>query len=401
MPSPRPHPDSQQRALRLDAGALDAADVAAWSELADRAVEPNPFFRPEFVLASVAKRRAPVELLVVRDDDRWLACMPFRRTGSWRRIPLPCLHPWLPEYSYLATLLIDRDAVRAAAEAFVAEARAQRDAAMFVFDMCDPEGPVADALVAAARRLGVPLIVQREFERAAWRRLPDGSEREDSMNEHKRQRLLAKQSRQLARHLDTELEVLDRAGDPAAWETFLAMENSGWKGEQGTALAAKPTDAAFFRAMCAGMSGRGGLELRSLEGGGRSVAMECCLKEGDELIYGFKIAYDAEFSKFSPGAQLQALTLQRFDDVRPLLYDSCAWSENAVHNRIWPDRRRMQVLVLPTVAPVARLLPFWLWIEATARGARDGIRRRRRAATAATLLAATDESLSWVPNAPV
>jgi len=319
--------------------------------------------------------------MVVRDDERWLACMPFRRTGSWRRIPLPCLHPWLPEYSFLGTPLVDRDAVAVAVEAFVAEVCAQRDAAMFVFDMCDPDGPVTVALVAAARKHGVRLIVNREFERAAWRRPPEGSHRGDAISAHRRGRIHAK-SRKLARHLGAELEVVDRAGDPAAWDRFLAMENSGWKGERGNPLAAKPTDAAFFRAMCAAVSSRGALELQSLEGGGQSVAMACRLKEGDELLYAFKIAYDPEFSRFSPGAQLQALTLRQYVERGLLLFDSCAWSENTVHNRIWPDRRRMQVIVLPTAAPLARFLPFWLWSESTARGVRDGIRRRRAGAPA-------------------
>ena len=68
-------------AVRLDAGSLDAADRAAWSDLADRAVEPNPFFRPEFVLPSVRHHDVPVELIVVRDEtrSRWVACLPVRR----------------------------------------------------------------------------------------------------------------------------------------------------------------------------------------------------------------------------------------------------------------------------------------------------------------------------------
>ena len=381
LKEPRPHSGSQLRALRLDAGALDAADVAAWSELADRAVEPNPFFRPEYVLASVVERREPVELIVVRDHDRWLACMPFRRKSRWRGRPFPCLHPWLPEYSVLATPLVDRHAVGLAADAFVAKIREQRDAAMLVLEQFPPDGPVAAALAAASQRQGVRPIVVREFERAAWRRRPDGSRTNlpVAMGADRQARKL----RQLARRLDAELEVVDRASEPAAWDRFMEMESSGWKGKAGTALLAKSTDAAFFRAMCAGMSRRGALELRSLEGDGRSVAMECNLKEGDEFLYAFKMAYDAEFDNCSPGAQLQLLWRPR---AGLLLFDRCAPPDNITANQIWPDRRRMQTLLLPTGAPSARLLRLGLSFEATrlglwstakVRSVSDEIRRRR------------------------
>ena len=55
-------------------------------------------------------------------------------------------------------------------------------------------------------------------------------------------------------------------------------------------------------------------------------------------------------------------------------------------NRMWPDRRRMQVLLLPTCARSARLLRLALWSEATRLGlwseemrrrVRNEIRRRR------------------------
>ena len=380
------------RALRLDAGSLAPAEVAAWSELADRAIEPNPFFRPEYVLASVVERHVPVELIVVRDDERWLACMPFRRTRRWRGIPLPSMHPWLKEYSVLSTPLVDRDAVGPAVDAFVAKVHGQRDAAMLVLDQLPSDGPVAAALATATKRQGVLPIVYREYERAAWHRPAAGSTPSTTISAHRRQRLRAK-SRKLVERLGAELEVVDRADEPAAWERFLEMEHSSWKGEAGTSLAVKATDAAFFRAMCAGMSRRGALQLRSLEGGGRSVAMECSLKEGDKFLYAFKIAYDPQFQECSPGAVLQSLSLQSYAEGSLLLFDSGAGPDATYANQLWPNRRLIQTLLLPTRAPTAHLLRLALWSEATRLGqwsaatavrGRGMIRRRRFGAAEGT-----------------
>ena len=38
---------------------LSDSDLAAWRELSDSALEPNPFFDPDFVMPAVAELDAP------------------------------------------------------------------------------------------------------------------------------------------------------------------------------------------------------------------------------------------------------------------------------------------------------------------------------------------------------
>ena len=234
------------------------------------------------------------------------------------------------------------------------------------------------ALRVATARARVQVMVVHDFERAAWRRRPDG--------ELSRQRIsrsalreLARGSKLLAQELGAELEVVDRASEPAAWDEFLAMEHSSWKGEAGTSMLSNEADAAFFRQMCAEMAAAGRLELLVLEGGGRAVAMLSHLVDRD-VLYSFKAAYAPEFRKFrksGPGTQLQYRAIERFQDQRLLLADSLSDPQNAHQNRIWPDRRRMQVLILQTGALSAYLLPPGLWAEAVFRRIRGEIARRR------------------------
>ena len=360
----------------LDAGELTDDDVRAWNALADRAVEPNPFFRPEFVLASVAHHPGPVELRIVRDGDRWTACMPVRRTARWRPVHLPTLHPWCPAFSLYAAPLVDRDAVEPAVSALVDAVAAEPHAVMLVFDQIDPDGPVAAALAAAAARSGLTPIVFRDFERAAWRRRGDGAPPPEAIGRSSSRRL-RRQGRQLARHVGGErLTVVDRSGEPEAWQRFIEIEASGWKGAHGTALASSASDAAFFRAVCEGMHRAGHLQLVALEAGGETLAMECHLVEND-LLYSFRIGFDERFGDFSPGALLQSLVLERFGTQGLNLADSCAAPDHPAMNRMWPDRRRMQVLFLPTRARGARGLRARLHAEELARRARRWILERR------------------------
>lgn len=368
------------RIQRRAAADVDASERRQWRELADRAVEPNPFLRPEFVLPNVTERGVDVELLVVSDDERWLACLPLVRTPRWRRIPLPTLNQWLPEYAFLATPLVDPDAVATAVDALVEALVRERRAAVLVLDQHEPSGPVGLALEAAARRRGLVPVVYWDFERAAWRRGAGGAAPALSISSSSR-RNLRRQARQLTEALDGELVLADRAAEPAAWQAFLRMENSGWKARAGAPLGASERDADFFRAICAGLSATGHLRLFVLEAGGRAVAMECAFVDRGAL-YSFKIAYDPEFHDHSPGTQLQLRTFEAYDAEGVDLADSCAAPENPNANRIFPDRRRMQILLLPTGAPSARLLALGLRAEHTGRRVRDEVVRplRRRLA---------------------
>ena len=51
-------------------------------------------------------------------------------------------------------------------------------------------------------------------------------------------------------------------------------------------------------------------------------------------LYSFKIAYDPDFSRFSPGTQLSFRVIERFHERGFVLADSCAISQNPHMNRL-------------------------------------------------------------------
>lgn len=360
---------------------LSDAAVGAWSELADRALEPNPFARPEFVLPAVRERRSDVLLAVVEDQGRWLACLPVRLVAACARLRLPCFAPWWPAYSYLATPLVDREHARVAADALIAVFRSQQLAAGLVLDPIDPAGPVARTLLASLNGQGVAPVVHTEFERAALRRRPERTYLDEAVSAAGRKKL-RKSARGLARELDGELTVVDRSTDPGAYDAFLAMEHGGWKAAGGTALLSRPGDARFFRAMCDRMAAAGLLQILSLEAAGRTVAMQCNLRDGASLS-AFKVAFDRSFARFSPGALLEVEAIDAFhDDLRLDFVDSCAAPDSPLVNRLWPDRRRMQTLLVPASQRLGVLVRPAARADAAARRAKRTLRRARAGAGA-------------------
>jgi len=81
--------------------------------------------------------------------------------------------------------------------------------------------------------------------------------------------------------------------------------------------------------------------------GGRTVAMKCNVLAGAGS-YAFKITYDEDYARYSPGVLLEMENIRRFHSRGDLQWmDSCADPGNWMMNRIWPDRRRIATLVVP------------------------------------------------------
>lgn len=364
------------QSMRVRPGEVTDTDLSAWRDLADRAAEPNPFLRPEFALADAVERDVPVEFLIAHEDGRWLALAAVHPRPASRTLPLPYLETPTGQYSLLGTPLLDRDALSTAADAIVRMVRSYRHSAALMLRSLAADGPVSVALEAAAARAGMRSIVFQQYSRAAWYRSADGSPSGTRLTTSARKEL-RRRTRLLSDALGEAPRVVDRTNEPAAWEAFLDMERSGWKDTRGTALASTVGDAAFFRRMCADLSAIGHLEVVSLEGGGRSVAMECHLLDGGQH-FSFRIAHEPAYRPFAPGTQLKVRVIDRLYDQGLVVGDSCASPSNDHMNRTWPDQRPMLTLLLPTGARSAGLLRPAVLGKAAARYLRDDVIRRDR-----------------------
>jgi CelD/BcsL family acetyltransferase involved in cellulose biosynthesis len=348
---------------------------AAWDRLSDRATEPNPFFRRAFVQAAAAAHDRDPLLIVGSAGDEWVLCLPVDPVPRWRRLALPSLAPWMADYSYLAAPLIDADWVEDAARALAAFVATERRRAALILDPIDPESAAGAAVIDALVRAGRGPIAYHEWERGVLHRRPEPTYVEEAMS-GKRRKELRRLRRALGRDLEAEVELVDRTHDADAAGEFLRLEGSGWKGDAGTALGSSPARASFFKAMCRAAEAAGRLQFLSLECAGKTIAMQCNLIDGDTL-FGFKVAYDADFGRYSPGALLEVDSIGFFhESLDSVFADSCAAEDSDLVNRTWPDRRRMQTLIVPTAAARAVLIRPNLAVEALGRRVVQSARAR-------------------------
>ena len=354
---------------------LDDAALRAWDRLADRAVEPNPYYRPGFARAAALADDDPL-VMYETDGDEWIACLPISRALRWGRLQMRCFAPWSPDNAFVATPLLDRRAPMAAATALVRHIKRTTEVAALVIDPIDPDGPAGTALWHAFTKLAIAPTVYAEWQRAALRRRSQPTYLREAMS-GKRRKELRRQRRALGAELGGEIEAVDCTTDPEAWDLLLNLEQSGWKGDNGTALASNRGGAEFFREMCRTESGAGRLQVLSLRGGGHTAAMQVNLIDGGTMFC-FKVAYDQSLAQFGPGVLLEQDAIEIFHASLPADFaDSCAPPDSELVNRMWPDRRRMQTLIVPSRSRRAALIGANVAAE---RLGRQVVRRARQRA---------------------
>jgi CelD/BcsL family acetyltransferase involved in cellulose biosynthesis len=354
----------------------------AWSDLADRAAEPNAFFLPAWACAVSrhAEVKSGARALLVWDGaarSRLIGLLPV--VSAWRamRVPLPVLVAW-QAYAPLTTPLIDRDMIEEGARGLVAAAD-EAGAVALVLPSLASDGPVATALHGAVAAFNTEPRALNRHERACLDATQDA---ETALRElgAKKLKELRRQRNRLGDLGEVSFKCATQPADAAsALESFLALESSGWKGASGTALGKKPGDTAFIHAAIAELAAAGRAEVVTLSRGEDVVAAGLILRHL-RRGYFYKIAYDEAVAATSPGVQL-TLDISRklctdgaIDDA-----DSTAVADHPMIDRVWRSRLSVCDLVLPVRRAA---LPFHMIVNllAARHAAREIARRKFRLA---------------------
>jgi CelD/BcsL family acetyltransferase involved in cellulose biosynthesis len=328
-----------------------------WGELAARALEPNVFYEPAFLLAAapVFARDAGATLVWSGSvPRRLLGFFPARRQRRRYGVDLPILlgltHPYVP--------LVEREAPEPVIAAWLAKLAADRSTpALLLLPSLPPNGPFAAALEAIVRRAHMPTADFNRHQRALL--APSGERAlyvEQTLGQHQHKEL----RRHWRRLSETGAVLFTVAKEPAAvaaaLDDFFALEAAGWKGRAGTASADHDELRSFTRAAVIGLAAEGKAWLNRILVDGSAIAAAIVLRSGRQAWF-WKIAFDESFARFSPGVMLSvALTDELLEEPTIERTDSCASADHPMIDHLWRERLAMGDR-LGAVRPQAR---FWL-----------------------------------------
>jgi CelD/BcsL family acetyltransferase involved in cellulose biosynthesis len=313
------------------------------------------------VLAANEDADAPA-LTATDDDGRLIGVIPV--VPLWRafRIPLPVLVSADPFHS-LGAPLLDRDQADQAAAKLIGQARdAGAHALMLRYLTLD--GATAQAFGRVAAQEGLRPRILRSWSRAFLDARSDVPLAQRGIRAKK-----LKELRRLRNRLGECGDVtfaIARGGDDvaAAFDRFLELEASGWKGRNGSALAQQPALASRIRRAVVALADQGQCEIATLSLEDTPIAAGIILRHLDRAFF-FKLGIDERFARFSPGVQL-VLELTRHLCLDPDIAaaDSTARAGHPMIDQIWRER----LLIGDLLIPLRRHDPLLPVIEGSLRG---------------------------------
>jgi CelD/BcsL family acetyltransferase involved in cellulose biosynthesis len=325
-----------------------------WRDLSARTLEPNVFYDPAFALAAAPVFGARAGAVLV-----WSKATPTRLIGLFpartarRYGVMTALTGWTHPYAPFGVPLVDREEADAAVTAFLDHIEADpKFPRLVMLPLIARNGPFAAVLTRVLLRHGGALAHFGEHARAMLAPTPERVRYLDHAVGDKKHKELRRQRRRL---LDKGLlkVVSARAVDdtPRALSDYLDLEAAGWKGRAGSAAKHSADVGAFMQTAIAALAVDGGARIDRLMQNGHPLAATITLRSGDSAWF-WKIAYDEDFAKFSPGVQISLdLTELLLAEPEVARVDSCATADHPMIDHLWRERLVLaDLLIAPSAA---------------------------------------------------
>lgn len=309
-----------------------------WEQLADRVGAP-PFLRPYWTLPWwQAFGRGQLAVFALRRDARLAAVVPVCLENDGMR---STTNEHTPQFGVVAE---DHDAAGALVEALFATS--PRKVTVAFIDGQSELPHWRKAAEAARYRWAVRTLLRSPYLDLAtfsW------GEYESTLPSDLRSEVRRRQ-RRLGERGEVTFEVTsgDEDLDRLLNEGF-AVEGSGWKSEQRTAIESSPRTAGFYRTLAHSAAERGSLRLAFLRVDGRSAAFALGLEESG-VYYMLKSGYDPALRDVAPGIVLRYELVSRAFAVRLTRYEFLGADEPWKLVFASTTRERVQLLAFPRSA---------------------------------------------------
>lgn len=318
------------------------AQRARWAGLAQDAAESNAFYAPDMLGAALDHLESgSVKLVEALKGEVLIGLLPVAVTPRHGRLPIACTANWMHDHCFFGAPILRKGQEMEAWRSFLEQLDAAPWAPSFLhlqgLDAAGANAAAIEALCVADRR-GWREI--HRYDRAMLRSTLAADAYWETHVRAKKRKELRRLQKRLAELGTVETRQLAARTELPRWcADFLALEASGWKGQEGSALACRPSHAAFFRAACAAAFDGGRLHFLRIDLDGRAIAMLANFRHG-EGAFSFKIAFDEELGRFSPGVLIEIANLHAVQGDPAIAWmDSCAAADHPMIDSLWAERR--------------------------------------------------------------
>ena len=293
--------------------AYGPAQRARWTALAAEAAEANAFYAPDMLCAALDHLAGTpgVRIIEAQAGGELIGLLPVTVAARHGRLPLSCVTNWMHEHCFFGAPLIRRGAEMAAWRGLLAQLDDAHWAAGFLYlrglDAAGANAAALEALCVEQRR------GRREVHRYDRAMLRSDLDADAYWETHVR----AKKRKEIRR-------LQKRLADVGAVEQRLLVDRAElphWCAD-------------FLAAFDAGL-----LHFLRIDLDGRPIAMLANFRHGDGA-FSFKIAFDEEMGRFSPGVLIELANLHAVQGDPAIGWmDSCAAPDHPMIDSLWAERR--------------------------------------------------------------
>lgn len=345
---------------------LSERDISLWHDLRIAAVDPNPYFTPEYlhtklVLAGPGTTR---HAIVVRDQSAWYAFLPFITSRADR--------PWFAAHSTASEFAVSTPLVRRGHELdsvrlLLDGVARHREATHGVIDLPRLPGDLLTTrtIVEVALRHGHALRIRERSQRPHLR----GGDMSPPLLGHlskQRRKAIARNTRRLQVTEGMDIVLRDVTRDPGAVDRFIQLEMEGWKGqaEHGDAIAVHHHGPTWFRECVRRLGERDAVAILEISGADGPIYMDTVFLEAG-TGFAYRDAYAERLQRFSPGTIGRTLSISHFAGSTGVHhFDPCMDAERyPLESRLYPHRREYIALTIGG----KRMLDRWLMRRAGSR----------------------------------
>ena len=328
----------------LDPARLDDAFISAWHRLADHASEPNVFHAPEFLRPAIEHCDTfdRARLLALYVEGQLCGVMPIANERFYGRWPVPHSQNWRHPNCFLGTPLVRPGHETAFWQALLAHLDLRPGAGLFLhLHGIATDGPVYAALEQICEQQKRACAIVLAEERAMLATKLAGPAYYEQVVRKKKRKELARLRNRLAELGTIEtVQGCEAAGLDAWLDEFLALEQGGWKGRNGSALADMPETRDLFQASTRAAYQAGKLHVIAMRLDGRAIAMLVNFLNPPGG-FSFKTTFAEDFARFSPGVLLQIDNLDILSQHGLDWMDSCAAEGHPMIDSLWAQRRHV------------------------------------------------------------
>lgn len=338
---------------------LSTSISAQWVVLADQAAESNSFAERWFLEPSLALLAEPgdVRMAVVTSHSGLLVgLMPLTVKQSYGRIPLANVQNWMHHNSFLGAPLVRRGMESQFWQVLLAALdEADWAKGLLHISALPDNGRTLRGLQEAAASLGRPCDIVHRTRRAMLKTEQSPQDYWDTNVRKKKRKELNRLANRLGELGEVRYATLAAKDDVALWiEAFLALEKDGWKGKAGSALGCDPHLTEFLKAAATGAHAAGKLNFHRLDLDGKPIAMLINFLAAPGG-FSFKIAFDEDYARYSPGVLIERYNLQILEDRDIDWIDSCAIEDHSMIDSLWSERRDIVRVSVPLGSAKSRL----------------------------------------------